>query len=86
MQNVNLHEVRGSAFDLLKKQVYEDAMREAKHPTRIPDGQLREVRKLDESGRPIIEFCGKAGSWMQNFSTGTTKRLTGICTGNREGL
>ena len=84
-KDVNIYESSGSAYELIKKQIFDDARKEAKHPTMIPEGQLREVRKLDQSGRPFYEFHGKAGAWMQDFTTGTKKRLVGIRTQTEKG-
>src|SRR6202042_3305133 len=42
-QNVKVDDARGSAFDLLEKQIYDDARQEARRPTQIPEGELRPV-------------------------------------------
>jgi hypothetical protein len=85
MKDVNVRDARGSAFDLIEKQIYEDAKREAQHPTLIPDGELREMKKLDATGRPFLEFYGRPSSWMSQFSNGTKRKLVGIKTETARG-
>jgi hypothetical protein len=77
-KGVKIDDARGTAFDLLEKQIFDDARQEAIRPTNIPDGELREVRRYDETGRPFYEFHGKPSSWMAQFTNGTRKRLVGI--------
>lgn len=77
--------LREPNFKYVEKQIFEAADKEARHPTNIPDGELRQVRKLDESGRPTYEFHGRVSAWMNDFSTGTTKRLAGIRTETQKG-
>jgi hypothetical protein len=78
MKNINLREAVGTAFDLIEKQIYDEARREAQRPSNIPDGELREMRKFDASGRPFYEFYGRASTWMDDFSNGTKKRVVGF--------
>ena len=78
-KDVNLYEASGTAFNFLKSQVYEDAQREALRPTQIPDGELREVKRYDQSGRVSYEYFGKPSTWMNQFSNGR-KFLRGIGT------
>jgi hypothetical protein len=68
MQNINLRESTGSAFDLIEKQIYAEARREAVRPTTIPDGEMRELRKFDETGRSFIEWHGSPKAWMDDYS------------------
>jgi hypothetical protein len=77
MQDVKVHDARGTAFDMIEKQTFEAAAREARHPTQIPDGELREVKRLDQSGRVSYEFFGKASAWMNDFHPGR-KKVVGI--------
>jgi hypothetical protein len=51
--------------------VYVDAMRNAKDPHDLPVGQVREIIKMDRSGRAIHEFVGR--------SQGTFKTVFGHC-------
>ena len=77
--------LREPNFKFIETQVQEAARREASHPTNIPDGELREVKKLDQSGRIFSEFFGKPSSWMAQFTNGTRKRLIGIRTETERG-
>jgi hypothetical protein len=76
-QDVKVDDARGSAFDLLEKQIYDDARQEAHRPTNIPDGELRQVTRYDASGRPYYDFFGSPRAWMDNFAA-PKKRLIGI--------
>jgi hypothetical protein len=76
-QNVKVDDARGSAFDLLEKQIYDDARQEARRPTQIPEGELRQVTRYDASGRPYYDFFGSPRAWLDNFSA-PKKRLVGI--------
>jgi hypothetical protein len=78
LKDINLRDTRGSAFDLVEKQIYAEARREAERPSNVPDGELREMRKFDETGRPFYEFHGRCGTWMDQFSNGCKKRVVGI--------
>jgi hypothetical protein len=76
--------LNGSNFSYIEKQIQEASRTEARHPTRIPDGELREVTRYDQSGRPFYEFYGRPSSWMKDFTNGARKRLVGIKTTNVE--
>ena len=85
-KDVNINEAMGSAFELIERPIYDDARREAARPTMIPDGELREVKTPDESGRLMSTFYGRPSSWMNTFSTGAAnKRLAGIRTETQRG-
>ena len=43
--------LREPNFKYIEKQIQDAARQEARHPTRIPDGELREVKTPDKSGR-----------------------------------
>jgi hypothetical protein len=83
-QNVKIEDARGTAFDLLEKQIYDDAAREARNPTQIPEGELREIKRIDQAGRVSYEFFGKPSVWLDQFSPGR-KRLAGIRTETERG-
>ena len=72
--------LREPNLNYIEKQVQEAARREAQNPTNIPDGELMEVMKFDTSGRPFYEFRGSPSVWMEQFSSGTKRRLVGIKT------
>jgi hypothetical protein len=77
--------LREPNFNYIEKQVQEAARREAQHPTRIPDNELREVKRLDGTGRPFYEFYGRPSTWMSDFTTGAKQRLVGIRTETQRG-
>lgn len=72
--------LREPNFKYVEKQIFEAAKQEARQPTRIPDGELREVKTQDQSGRLTSTFYGKPSAWMHTFSTGAAKKLAGIRT------
>jgi hypothetical protein len=67
-KDINLYDAKGDAFKLLKKQVYDDAKQEARRPTQIPEGTLREVVSYDQAGRPSYTYFGSPKSWMNDFA------------------
>jgi hypothetical protein len=77
--------LREPNFNYIEKQVQEAARREAQHPTRIPDNELREVKRLDGTGRPFYEFYGRPSTWMSDFTTGAKQKLVGIRTETQRG-
>ena len=84
MQDVKVHDARGTAFDMIEKQTLEAAAREAQRPTMIPEGELKEIKRYDQAGRPFYEFYGKPQVWMSMFG-GDRKRLAGIRTESERG-
>jgi hypothetical protein len=85
MQNINLRESIGTAFDLIERQIFDEARREALRPTTIPDGEMRELKKYDATGRPFLEFHGHPSNWMDQFSNGAKRKLVGIRTETQRG-
>ncbi len=85
MKNTNLRELIGSAFNLIEKQIYDEARREVVRPTTIPEGEMRELTKYDATGRPFIEFHGSPKAWISDFANGAKKRLVGIRTETQRG-
>jgi hypothetical protein len=85
LKNVNLRESVGTAFDLIEKQIYDEARREVIRPTTIPKGEMREMRKFDDTGRPFYEWQGSPKAWMDDFSNGAKRRLVGIKTETQRG-
>jgi hypothetical protein len=69
---------------VLEEQIYDDARREAQNPTNVPEGELREVKRMDQSGRPFSTFYGSPKVWMDTFSA-TKKRFVGIRVANERG-
>ena len=79
--------LREPNFKYIEQRIFEAAEKEARNPTRIPEGELREVRKLDQSGRPFYEFHGRPSAWMDSFSTGANNRkVAGIRTETQRGF
>jgi hypothetical protein len=68
----------GSARKLIVNQIYEAAEREARAPTNIPEGELRQVIRYDATGRPFYEFYGKCNSWMRQFMPDRIARVAKI--------
>jgi hypothetical protein len=85
LQNIKMDDARGTAFDLIEKQVLNAVASEARHPTQIPEGELREVTRYDAAGRPFIEFYGNPSAWLSQFTSGTKRRLAGIRTQTETG-
>jgi hypothetical protein len=83
-QNVKVDEAKGSAFDLLERQIYDDARQEAHRPTQIPEGQLKEITRRDAAGRPSYEYFGSPRVWLETFSS-PKKSLVGIRTHTEDG-
>jgi hypothetical protein len=85
MKDINLRESIGTAFNLIEKQIYDEARREAVRPTTIPDGEMRQLTKYDATGRPFLEFHGSPKAWLGDFSNGAKRRLVGIRTETQRG-
>jgi hypothetical protein len=85
LKDINLRESVGTAFNLIEKQIYDEARREAVRPTTIPDGEMREMRKFDDTGRPFIEWHGSPKAWMGDFANGAKRKLVGIRTETARG-
>jgi hypothetical protein len=83
-KDINLYEAKGDAYKLLKQQAYADAHQEARHPTQIQEGTLREVVSYDQAGRPSYSYFGSPSVWMSAF-TAPRKRLVGISTQTERG-
>jgi hypothetical protein len=85
MKDINLREAVGTAFNVLEKQIYDEAQREAVRPTTIPKGEMRELTKYDAAGRPFLKFHGSPKAWMDDFTNGAKRRLVGIRTESQRG-
>ena len=84
-ENIKVDEARGSAFDLIEKQIYEAAHNEAQRPTQIADGELKQITRRDATGRPFYEFFGSPKAWMRDFA-GDRRRLVGIRQASQTGF
>lgn len=68
-KDVDLASIADSAaLGTIETQIYADAQRAALTPTGLPEGQLRELRHTDETGRTSKTFVGQPRSWMRSFS------------------
>jgi hypothetical protein len=76
-RDFDIRQSTGTAFDVLERQIRADALREALHPTNVPDGELRQVTRRDAAGRPYYEFYGSPRAWLDQFAA-PIKRLVGI--------
>jgi hypothetical protein len=85
MKGINLRESIGTAFQLIEKQIYDEARREAVRPTTIPEGEMRELKRYDATGRPFLEFHGHPSAWLGDFSNGAKRKLAGIRTESQHG-
>jgi hypothetical protein len=85
-KELNLRESVGTSFNLIEKQIYDEARREAIRPTTIPEGEMRELTKYDNSGRPFTEFHGSPRAWLDDFATGAKRHLVGIKTESPRGF
>jgi hypothetical protein len=76
-KDFNIRHSTGTAFDVLERQIKSDAEREARHPTQIPEGTLKETVSYDQAGRPTYSYWGSPGVCLDNFAT-PKKMLVGI--------
>ena len=83
-ENVKVDDARGSAFEHIERQIFDAAAKEAQRPTQIPDGELRQVTRHDQAGRPFYEFYGRPSAWLRDFA-GDRRRLAGIRTDLQHG-
>lgn len=83
-ENVKVDDARGSAFEHIERQIFDAAAKEAQRPTQIPDGELRQVTRHDQAGRPFYEFYGRPSAWLRDFA-GDRRRLAGIRTDSQHG-
>ena len=79
-KGIDLHNVGLSAIRVFEPQIISAAMKELSHPTMIAEGELKEIKRTDPSGRPYYEFFESPSSWINQFTTGARKRLVGIRT------
>jgi hypothetical protein len=77
LREVKVDDLYGTAFTLVKKQIFDSAAREADRPTMVPEGELKQITRYDESGRKSYEFFGSPRAWMNNFAA-PRKQLVGI--------
>jgi len=76
---VDLSRLDGAVLSVAEGQIYTDAMAAARNPTGVPEGELRTITSIDETGRRHLSFVGKPSSWMNDFSS-SRRYLTGLNT------
>jgi hypothetical protein len=76
-EEVKVDSLYGANRELVVKQIYDAAAKEAHRPTQIPEGELRQVTRRDQAGRVSYEFFGSPSAWMSDFS-GDKKYLKSI--------
>ena len=78
VKEINLSSIQDpTAFGVLEDMVYSDAMAAALAPADLPQGQLREIKSRDTTGRVISQFVGQPRSWMGGH-TGNRRRIVGF--------
>lgn len=60
----------GEAFNVIRDEVYADALQTAHTPAAVPVGALQEIINIDETGRRIKTFAGEPRAWMNDFAGG----------------
>ena len=82
-KEVNLHAITDdSAFEILERRIYADAMSAALAPTTAEPGTLRPITRRS-GGHEITEYVGEPRTWMNDFS-GLGQAVTGsITVGNQ---
>jgi hypothetical protein len=77
LEPVKADDARGAAFNLILDQTFKAAAAEARQPTHVPEGELREVVNYDAAGRPSYTYWGRPKVWMDQFAS-PKKQLVGI--------
>ena len=76
-EDVRIDSLYGANRELVVNQIYNAAAAEAHRPTKIPEGELRQITRRDAAGRVSYEFFGSPSAWMNDFS-GDKKYLKSI--------
>jgi hypothetical protein len=50
----------------VRQQIFKDARHAADNPV-VPEGELKEIRRRDSSGRVISTFAGSPSAWLNEF-------------------
>jgi hypothetical protein len=58
VSDMELRTLPRATFEIAEKEIYADALREARAPTNIPAGELIERNERDQTGRMITRFFG----------------------------
>lgn len=78
LQNVQTEDMFDTTLDDCERQFMQSAAQEARKPTKVAEGTLKEVVRYDQAGRPFYEYFGSPKSWMKDFAPDRRKRLVGI--------
>lgn len=73
MKDVNLWGVADAAgFERLERELYQDAVAEARRPSNIGPDQVRGVKR-EEGGHTFVEYHGDSAAWMVPMSIPATR-------------
>lgn len=68
-KDVNIHAITDdSAFSVMERRVYADAMSVAATPVTADPGTLRAVHRTGPGGHKITEYVGEPSTWMNTFA------------------
>ena len=84
LQQIKKDDVSGTGLNHLEKQFMESAAAEATKPTKVPEGELKQVVRYDQAGRVSYEFFGKPSVWLSQFAP-DRRRLVGVRTESQKG-
>lgn len=68
-KGVDLARADDAILDIAEKAIYADARAVADQPATVPEGQLREVIRADDTGRRIKTYIGDPDTWMSDFKS-----------------
>jgi hypothetical protein len=77
-EDVKVDSLYGANRELVVNQIYNAAQKEAHRPTKIPEGELKQITRRDAAGRVSYEFFGSPKAWMNNFNGGYIKKVKSI--------
>jgi 8-oxo-dGTP pyrophosphatase MutT (NUDIX family) len=66
-KDVDISTLPEGAFVNIEKIIYADAMSAGLNPSSAPTGQLRPIRRTDETGRVITTYVGYVDAWLGEF-------------------
>ena len=65
-KGIDYASLRENARKPIREHILRDAAHAADHPD-VPEGELREIRRADSSGRVISTFHGSPSAWLGEF-------------------
>ena len=66
-KDIKLGYLDAPAMALAEEAIYADALTYARTPSRIPEGEMRAVRRQTPNGHTVTEFVGN-GHFVESFS------------------